>query len=203
MGNVVIMKNLKRTLCAAYTLAGTFLLAAVAAAEEAAHEGGHEAITFMGDWLPRLVNFAIIAGVLVYFMRKPVRDLFKNRSLEIEKALRESQEARQQAVAALAEMERKVRELEAEGRAMVADAQARGEKDKAALIEEGKKASKEIQEQVKAGIEIEVQKAKADLAVEASLLAVDLAEGKIKSTIAKQDHERIVKDYISKMGGRG
>lgn len=196
------MKNLKTTLCAASTLAGTFLFTAIAAAEEAA-EGGHEAITFMGDWLPRLVNFAIIAGVLVYFLRKPVQDLFKNRSLEIEKALRESQEARQQAVAALAEMERKVRELEAEVRSMVADAQVRGEKDKAALIEEGKKASKDIQAQVKAGIEIEMQKAKADLAAEASMLAVDLAEGKIKSSIGKQDHERIVKDYIAKVGGRG
>ncbi len=196
------MKNLKKALSVLVTLSGTFLFAAGAVAEEAA-EGGHETITFVGDWLPRLVNFAIIAAVIVYFTRKPIRDLFKNRSLEIEKALRESQEARQQAVAALAEMERKVRELEAEVRAMVADAQARGEKDKASLVEEGKKASKDIQEQVKAGIEVEVQKAKADLAVEASLLAVDLAEGKIKSTIGKQDHERIVKDYIAKVGGRG
>ncbi len=196
------MKNLKTKLCAAATLAGTLFFAAVAAAEEAA-EGGHETITFVGDWLPRIVNFVIIAAVIVYFTRKPIVDLFKNRSLEIEKALKESQEARQQAVAALAEMERKVKELESEVRTMVADAQARGEKDKAALIEEGKKASKDIQEQVKAGIEIEVQKAKADLAVEASLLAVDLAEGKIKSTIGKPDHERIVKDYIAKVGGRG
>jgi F-type H+-transporting ATPase subunit b len=196
------MKNLKNIIAAAIALAGPFLFAAIAAAEEAA-EGGHETFTFVGDWLPRLVNFAIIAGVLVYFMRKPTRDFFKNRTAEIEKALRESQEARDKAVASLAEMERKVRELEAETRAMVADAQARGEKDKAALQEEGKKVSKDIQEQVKAGIDIEVQKAKADLAVEASLLAVDLAEGKIKSSIGKQDHERIVKDYIAKVGGRG
>ncbi len=197
----MMIKNLKTRHLAAFTLVGTLLLPLVAAASEAA-EGGHEAITFMGDWLPRLVNFAIIAGVLVYFLRKPARDFFKNRSAEIEKALKESQEAREKAVAALAEMERKVRELETEVRSMVADAQVRGEKDKAALIEEGKKASKDIQEQVKAGIEIEVQKAKADLAVEASLLAVDLAEGKIKSGISKQDHERIVKEYISSVGGK-
>ncbi len=196
------MKNLKRTFFAALTLTGTFLFAAIAVAEEAA-EGGHEAITFVGDWLPRIVNFALIAGVIVYFMRKPAVEFFRNRSAEIEKALRESQEARQKAVAALAEMERKVRELESEVRTMVADAQARGEKDRASLVEEGKKASKDIQEQVKIGIDIEVQKAKADLAMEASLLAVDLAEGRIKSAIGKQDHERIVKDYISKVGGRG
>mgnify|MGYP003509064800 CR=1 FL=1 len=63
--------------------------------------------------------------------------------------------------------------------------------------------ARDIQEQIKTGTDIEVQKAKAELAAEAAMLAVDLAEGKIKSTITKQDHERIVKDYISSVGGRG
>ena len=170
-----------------------------------ASEGGHgaEEYTFMADWLPRLVNFAIIVGLLVYFLRKPVRDMFKNRTAEIAKAMEESREARERALAALAEMERKAREMDAETRAMIADAQVRGEKDKQALIEEGRKLVRDIQAQVKIGADIEVQKAKADLAIEASRLAVDLAEGKIKDTITSQDHERIVKDYISSVGGRG
>jgi len=170
-----------------------------------AAEGGHgaEEYTFMGDWLPRLVNFAIIVGLLVYFLRKPVRDMFKNRTAEIAKAMEDSREARERALAALAEMERKAREMDAETRTMIADAQARGEKDKQALIEEGRKIVRDIQEQVKTGVDIEVQKAKADLATEASRLAVDLAEGKIKDKITGQDHARIVKDYIASVGGRG
>jgi len=167
--------------------------------------GGHaeEHYTFMADWLPRLINFAIIVGALVYFLRKPVRDMFKNRTAEIARAMEESREARERALAALADMERKAREMDAETRTMVADAQVRGEKDKQALIEEGKKIVLDIQAQVKIGVDIEVQKAKADLAIEAARLAVDLAEGKIKDKITSQDHERIVKDYISSMGGRG
>ena len=47
----------------------------------------------------------------------------------------------------------------------------------------------------------EVEKAKTSLAVEASLLALNLAEGKIKKTMDKKDHERIMKDYISRVGG--
>lgn len=178
------------------------LIAVAAFAAEGGHGGGHEEITFMGDWFPRLVNFAIISAVLVYFLRKPIRDFFKNRSAEIESSLRDSREARDKALAALTDMERKIRELEAETKRMIAEAQGRGEKDRQALLEEGRKVSKDVQEQVKAGIDIELAKAKADLAVEASLLSVDLAEGKIKSSINKQDHERIVKDYISSVGGR-
>jgi F-type H+-transporting ATPase subunit b len=196
------MKNMKKIVWTAINLAGTFMFAALAFAEEVGHEG-HEEITFMGDWLPRLVNFAIIAAVVIYFMRKPVRDFFKNRSSEIAKAMQESREARERAAAALVEMERKIKELEAETARMVVDAKERAEKDRQALIDEGRKVAADVQAQVKQGIDIEVQKAKAALAVEASILSVDLAEGKIKKTISPQDHERIVKEYISKVGGKG
>lgn len=170
-----------------------------------AEEGGHgaEAITFVGDWLPRLINFAIIAAVLVYFTRKPMRDFFANRSKEIAKAMQESKEARERAVAALTEMEQKIKDLEAEAGRLIADAETRGEKDRQALVEEGRKTAEEIQAQVKEGIEIEVQKAKSALAVEASLLSIDLAEGRIREKISGDDHQRIVKEYISKVGGQG
>lgn len=177
-------------------------MTACAALPAFASGGGSSEITFMGDWFPRLVNFAIISIVLVYFLRKPTRDFFKNRTLEIENSLKQSREARDQAMKALADMERKVTEMESETRTLVLDAQARGEKDKAALVEEGKRLAKDIQEQVKAGIEIEMQKAKADLATEAAALSMELAEGTIRKSIGKQDHERIVKEYISKVGGR-
>jgi len=192
------MKKVMPLLFAFYTL----LLASAAGASEAA-EGAGEAMTFMGDWLPRIVNFAIIAGVVVYFMRKPAQDFFKNRSAEIAKALQESKEARERAVAALVEMERKIKDLEAETARMVADAQSRSEKDKQALIDEGRKVAQDVQAQVKQGIDIELQKARTTLAAEASLLSLDLAEGKIKEKIGGKDHERIVKEYISNVGGRG
>ncbi len=181
----------------------TMLVVSMAFASEAAEEGAHESTTFVGDWLPRIINFAIIAGVVIYFMRKPIRDFFANRSAEIAKAMQESKEARERAVAALAEMERKIKDLEVETNRMVTEAESRGEKDRAALVEEGKKLAQEIQDQVKEGIGIETEKAKTALAVEAALLSIDLAEGKIKEKISGQDHERIVKEYISKVGGKG
>ncbi|HYA86065.1 MAG TPA: ATP synthase F0 subunit B [Nitrospirota bacterium] len=174
----------------------------LAPAQEEASHGGEDAITFLGDWLPRLVNFAIITAVVVYFTRKPIRDFFKNRSAEIAKAMQESKETRERAAAALAEMERKIKDLEIETSRLIADAQARGEKDKLALIEEGKKAAQDIQAQARQGIDLEVMKAKAALAAEAARLSLDLAEGKIKDNIGRQDQDRIVKDYISKVGGK-
>jgi F-type H+-transporting ATPase subunit b len=193
---------MKKTITPILSALVSIVIGSVAYASEAA-EGGHEAITFVGDWLPRLVNFAIIAAVVIYFSRKPIRDFFANRSAEIAKAMQESKEARERAVAALAEMDRKIKDLEAETNRMIADAETRGEKDRAAIVDEGKKVAQEIQSQVKEGIDIEVQKAKTALAIEAALLSIDLAEGRIKEKISGQDHERIVKEYISKVGGNG
>ena len=199
-------ESMKKIIAPVLSALMSILIGAVAYASEAASEaaeGGHEGMTFMGDWLPRLVNFAIIAAVVVYFSRKPIRDFFANRSAEIAKAMQDSKEARERAVAALAEMDRKIKDLEAETNRMISDAETRGEKDRAAIVEEGKKVAQEIQAQVKEGIDIEVEKAKTALAVEAALLSIDLAEGRIKEKISGQDHERIVKEYISKVGGKG
>jgi F-type H+-transporting ATPase subunit b len=198
------MKSLKKILQTVFCLAGTCMFAASAFSGEAAHgEGGHQAVTFLGDWLPRIVNFAVIAAVVVYFARKPAIDFFKNRSLAIAKAMHESQEASERAVRAVGEMEQKIRDLERETDGMLAEARARGEKDKQALVEEGKKLAQDIQNQVKQGIEIEVRKARTALAAEASRLSLDLAEGRIKEKINNTDHERIVKEYISNVGGKG
>ncbi|HXY54103.1 MAG TPA: ATP synthase F0 subunit B [Nitrospirota bacterium] len=190
---------MKRILPAIHTLS-MILASGIAMAAE---EGPAEQTTFLGDWLPRLVNFGIIAAIVIYFTRKPIRDFFKNRSVEIAKAMQESKEARERAIAALEAMERKIKDVEAETNKLIAEAQSRGEKDRQAIIEEGKKVVADIQAQVKQGIDIEVQKAKNELAVEASLLSIDLAEGRIKEKISSQDHERIVKEYIAKMGGKG
>ena len=180
------------------------LLLVFAALPAMASEGGaSEEISFVADWLPRLVNFAIIAFVVVYYMKKPAADFFKNRSAEIAKALEESRQARERAAAALADMERKMKDLEAETGRMVEDAKTRGEKDKQALVDEGRKVAADVQAQVKASIDIELQKARTALAAEAALLSVDLAEGNIKSKITKDDHDRILKDYITKVGGKG
>jgi F-type H+-transporting ATPase subunit b len=193
-----------KTMRSMLAMVAMVLMSCVVYASEAAEaEGGHEAITFMGDWLPRLVNFAIIVGVIIYFTRKPIRDFFKNRSLEIAKAIQESKESRERALAALADMERKVKDLEAETNRLIEDARVRGEKDKQALVEEGKKIVSDIGDQVKQGVELEVQKARTALQTEASLLAVDLAEKSIREKIGPQDHERIVKEYIAKVGGKG
>ncbi len=194
------MTRAKKIIPFFYGLAG-FFTAALAFAENEGHGGGEEN-TFLGDWLPRIINFAILAAVLVYFARKPIRDFFASRTAAIAKSMEDSREARERALSALADMERKVKEIGAETDRLIDEARTRGEQDKQTLREEGRKVAQDIQAQVKSTIDIEVQKARDSLAVEAALLSIDLAEGKIKERMNNEDHERILKEYINKVGGK-
>jgi F-type H+-transporting ATPase subunit b len=194
------MTRAKKIIPFFYGLAGT-LTAALAFAETEGH-GGEEANTFLGDWLPRIINFAVLAAVLVYFARKPIRDFFTSRTAAIAKSMEDSREARELALNALADMERKVKEIGAETDRMIEDARMRGERDKQVIMEESRKIVQDIQAQVKSTIDIEVQKAKDSLAVEAALLSIDLAEGRIKDRMSDEDRERILKEYINKVGGK-
>src|SRR3989337_1223893 len=184
-----------------YGLAG-ILSAALAFAESEGHGGGEETMTFLGDWLPRIVNFAVLAAVLVYFARKPIRDFFVSRTAAIARSMEDSREARERALSALADMERKVKDVSAETNTLIDEARTRGEKDKQGLIEESKKIVQDIQAQVKSTIDLEVQKARDSLAVEAALLSIDLAEGRIKERMNNEDRERILKEYIARVGGK-
>ena len=184
-----------------YGLSG-ILSAALAFAESEGHGGGEETMTFLGDWLPRIVNFAILAVGLVYVARKPIRDFFVSRTAAIARAMEDSREARERALSALADMERKVKDVSAETNTLIDEARTRGEKDKQGLIEESKKIVQDIQAQVKSTIDLEVQKARDSLAVEAALLSIDLAEGRIKERMNNEDRERILKEYIARVGGK-
>ncbi len=167
-----------------------------------AEEAEAEHWTFLGDWLPRIINFAILAAVLVYFARKPIRDFFVSRTAAIVRSMEDSREARERALSALADMERKVKEVSAETNKLIDEARMRGEQDKQGLVEESKKIVQDIQAQVKSTIDTEVQKAKDSLAVEAALLSIDLAEGRIKERMNNEDRERILKEYIARVGGK-
>ncbi|WP_456427778.1 F0F1 ATP synthase subunit B family protein [Nitratifractor sp.] len=92
------------------------LLAAGGHGEEA---GQYLAITGREtDFVPRLFNFLVFAGLLYYLIADPVRNFFKGRREEIaskleeiERRLQEAKEARKAAEQALAESEKKAEEI--------------------------------------------------------------------------------------------
>ncbi len=176
-----------------------FLMPVLAAAAEEG-EGGHGGSVM--DWVWKVINFAILVVVLVYFLAKPIKEHLKQRRELIAKSIEESQAAKALAAKALAEVEERLKLKDKEVSDIISSAVEAGEREKSRLIEEGEKLKVKIVDQAKTNIDFEVKKAKELIQAEAVEASIKLAEEKIKSRMTPQEQERLLKESIKLIEGK-
>jgi F-type H+-transporting ATPase subunit b len=156
----------------------------VAAAEEGgAHGGG----SF--DLVARVVNFAVLVGVIVYLLRKPLAQYLEAKSEQIRQELAEAARKREQAradrdaaSARLTGIERDVAELRARA---VEEAEA----ERARILSAAELEASRIRELARKEIATELEVARRRLKAEATELAVDLARRKLEQAVNERDRD--------------
>ena len=162
--------------------------------------GGHAEQTFTWkDWLWPVINFAILAFILVFFGRKPAKEYFKKRTELIEQSLKEAKEAKELAQKTLEEVRARLNNTDQEIAQILEAAKKSGEREKSEIIAEGERLKEKIIEQAKANIDFELQKAKEKIKSDAALMALELAEKQIKEKLGKKEQEDLVDDYIKRL----
>jgi F-type H+-transporting ATPase subunit b len=166
----------------------------------AASEGGSSPwTTSMLLW--RVVNTVALLAVLIYFLKTPLVNFFRERKTKIERDLAEAVELRQKAEELIKEYQRKLAGMEQELEKMRGELQKAAEGESIKVIAGAEKIASSIVESAKIAAEQEVRKAKVALKDEAVTLAVELAESLIREKISDDDRKRIVEDYLVKVGG--
>lgn len=177
------------------------LFAAVGYASEGA-EGAHHVDTGkqMKDFIWRCVDFAALFALLAWALKKAnVKGALADRRAGIEKMLKEAVEAKELAEKKFAEYSVKLEQANKEIEQISAAMKQEGELEKARIIAEAKTAAQKITEQAEQTALQEVVKAKAELREEAARLAVEIAEQKLKQNVTKNDQDKLVGNYISKV----
>jgi F-type H+-transporting ATPase subunit b len=181
----------------------TLLLAGLAAAGYAAEGGeGHasHAALQLKDFGWRVVNFAMLAALLIWGMKKAkVGTLLADRQAGIEKALKEAVQAREAAEKKSAEYSEKLAKATKEIDEIYASIKKEGELEKERIIAEAKVSAEKIKEQAEQTAAREVLKARAELRTEAARLAVELAEENLKQKVGNDDQNRLVGEYLNKV----
>lgn len=165
-------------------------------------EGAHHVDTAkqMKDFMWRCIDFAALVAILAWAMKKAdVKGNLKSRQTGIEKALQEAEIARDTAEKKLAEYGQKLAKANEEVDAIAAAIREEGEREKARIIAEAEATAAKIKEQARQTAEQEVVKARGELRAEAARLAVQLAEQSLKEKINKDDQDRLVGDYLTKV----
>lgn len=173
---------------------------AMASAGGAEAEHGTEMTPFFSSgFLWSVINFAVIAFLLYWFGKGPMKEALANRQKTIEKTLNEAAEARASAEKGLEEARRRLSEKDSEVAAILDDSKAAAERQAEKLVEQGKRMSQDIVERARLSVNVELERAKADLKAEAVQLAVELAEQKIRAQTSDDDQKRLQAGYIDKM----
>ncbi len=163
-------------------------------------EGGGVSDHQMWDFIFRLMNFAVMALVLVVLLRKPLKSGLANRSQTIADELAELEKRRDQARKEVALMEKRLADAEAEREAILAEFRAQGEREKQRILDEAQAMAERIKGQAKFTIEQEIKAAKAELRREVAEMSAALAEDLLKEHITAEDQSRLVDEYLTKVG---
>lgn len=174
--------------------------AAAAPAAEVGHEENAEAAH--GSWAPviaKAVNFSILAGALVYFLRAPIMGYLNGRIGKVREDLVTAAETRNAATRQLAAIDAKLAALPAELEAL----KKRGAEDLAAervrIEQEAQAERQRLLEHTQHEIEMRLRVAKRELLVVAANLAVNVASERIRTSITADDQARLVDRYASQL----
>jgi F-type H+-transporting ATPase subunit b len=147
----------------------------------------------------RLLNFGILVGVLVYFLRSPFAAYLISRSSQIRQDLVTAADMRAAATAQLAEIERRMQalpgELDALRRQGGEDVQAEQARIAKTAVEERTR----LLDQTRREIETRLRVARRELTAHAAQLAVGVAEQRIRRAITPDDQARLLERYASQL----
>jgi len=191
---------LHRGLRAVAALGAVLCTAAVALAAEEGGAHGGVGIPW-GEIIKQAINFGILAGVLVYFLRKPLSSFLKERSELLRKSIDDAAKARAEAAEKLSSIEARTANLADEIARMSAKMDAEAGAEVQRLQETATVEISRIRAQSEFTGEQEVKKAREELRREASLLSAQAAEEIVRKTLSPEDQERLVRENLEKIEG--
>ena len=151
------------------------------------------------DVIARLVNFALLVGILAYFLRSPFRQYLADRGNQIRSDLVSAAEMKNSAASQIAEIDRRMQALPGELEALraqgVKDIEAEEARIRAAAAAERDR----LLEQARREIDLQVKIAERDLVAHAAELAVNVASDRIRRNITDDDQKRLVDRYVRQL----
>ncbi|MBU4262028.1 MAG: F0F1 ATP synthase subunit B [Proteobacteria bacterium] len=149
----------------------------------------------------RVMNFAALMVILIKFLKKPLVDALKGRQQGIAAEFEDLETRRAEAERNYKEYEARLAGIDDELKTMVEKAVAQGQVEKARIIEEANRAAEGIKRQAEMVVQNEIAEAKRRLKTEIADQAAIMAEEIIKKNLQDTDQNKLVEDYLTKLGG--
>lgn len=165
----------------------------------AEHGGGAHHSMFTTGFVYSVINFALMVGLLMFLLRKPLSDFLLNRRDDVRKAIDEAHAAKQKAEKSLAEHRQKLASIEGELNTLRSEILNAGDRERDTILTAAKAQAGKIVDDARLMGEQEVRKAKAELREEMVKMASSLAEKTLRSSVSPQEREKQMNEFVSKL----
>jgi F-type H+-transporting ATPase subunit b len=153
------------------------------------------------DLLYRFINFALLVIILFVVLKKAnIKGVLASRSEELKKRLTELRAEKEESEGKYKELEKRIREFEQSRQGIVDQFKAEGLAEKNRLIAEAEERVKQILDQAQTAIQTEIESAKNRLRKDMIGLAAENAEKILSKEITDNDQERLVNEFIERVG---
>jgi F-type H+-transporting ATPase subunit b len=150
-------------------------------------------------WLSVLLNFAVIAVVIIWVMKKNLPGVFRDRTTSIQKAMEEAREASEDANRRLGEIEARLSRFDAEIGQMRAVAEKEASEEDQRIKAAAEEDARKIVESAEHEIAAAAKSARRELTAYAADLAVTLARKRIH--VEANTDQALVGDFARQLSG--
>ena len=151
------------------------------------------------DMIAKAINFALLVGVLVYFLKSPLATYLSSRSGQIRQDLVTAEQMKTAAAAQLAEIQQKMATLPGELDALRRQGAEDVTSERERIARAAEHERTRLLDQTRREINTRLRVAKRELTEHAAQLAVQVAEQRIKRSITPDDQMRLVDRYASQL----
>jgi ATP synthase F0 subunit b len=145
------------------------------------------------------INFLILVGGLVYFLKTPVAQYLATRSQQIRGGLESARETTDRATTRLAELDQRLQSLPAELEALRKKGVEEIAAEERRIQAQAEVEKKRLVDDVQRDIDVRVRVARKQLAEHAADLAVGLAADRVRQTITDADQARLIDRYADQV----
>jgi F-type H+-transporting ATPase subunit b len=151
------------------------------------------------DLLLKFVNFAVLAGAVIYFLRNPLKGYLGSRRQAVKEKIDEAERLLREAEGTKQAYEEKFAKLGAEIEAFRASVIEEVKNERKRIIDEAQALAGRIREQARLAYDQEMKEAMMKIQAEIADRTVSNAEEKVRSAFTKEDHDRLVEEFIQKV----
>lgn len=151
------------------------------------------------SFLLKLINFAVMLGLLIKFAAKPFKNFLQNRHNAVREKVDEAERLLKEAEGLKSTYQNKLAQLDEEMEAFRRTAIEEAEREKSKIVAEARAMADRIRQQAQLAYDQEMSDAMTAVQAQIARRTLEAAEDAVRKVFKEEDHNQMVDEFIERL----